>query len=152
MLCDIVWPKWPKGEDPDGRPADDVRPITQQRSLLVACPVRLRGMYDSITTATKARNKEKQEAKAAAAKKERAFENLQKMTALSETRGSLLKEEKTKRQVASKKLAEEKAKNKKIKEELKTSNKENAALRKQLADLKKLNSKLSAATLVRQNT
>ncbi len=137
--------KWPKGEDPDGRPADDVRPLTQQRSLLVACPVRLRGMYDSITTAAKARSKEKGEAKAAAAKQKRAFEDLQKMTAMSETRGSLLKKEKANRIVATKKL-------KKTSEELKTSKKEIAALRKQLADITKQNLKLSAATLVRQNT
>ena len=109
-------------------------------------------MHDSITAATKARSKEKQAAKAAAAKKERALEELKKITVLYETRGSLLKQEKTKKQVATKKLAEEKAKNKKIKKELKTSNKKIAALRKQLAGIKKLNSKLSAATLVRQNT
>ena len=36
--------KWPAGEDPKGRETDDLRPIIQQRSLLIACPVRLAAM------------------------------------------------------------------------------------------------------------
>ena len=123
--------KWPAGEDPKGRETDDLRPIIQQRSLLIACPVRLAAMKGRIAAATKKRKKDAAAARAKEAKNKAAVELLEKSK-------DLLAVEKAKTKDAEKRQKEETKKRKDAEQQLKKVKAQLAAALKQGAGLRQI--------------